>query len=143
MSSSLLGLATGRFAGDGGSDGLRGGRKSPIVLVESLLRDALQRPLITLPHFELWLRESVLKTLACPVLSALCKERRRSSAAILLLLPGRALRRLSARWTWAKCGVVVSGVVVVVAAMPLRFADSPEGIDRFIVRIDAASESRR
>lgn len=42
-----------------------------------------------------------------------------------------------------KCGVVASGVVVVIAATPFRLTVSPGGIDKFIVRIDAASELRR
>lgn len=99
---------------------------------------------MTLPHLELWLLESLLALLIWPVLSPRFKDRFRSSAATLPLLLGRGLLRLSPRCAVEKCGIVVSGItVVVVAALLFLLMKSLPEIGRFEGRIDAASETRR
>lgn len=98
---------------------------------------------MTLPHLELWLLESVLVLLIAPVLSPRFSDRFKSSAATLPLLLGRGLLCPSTRCTEEKCGIVVSGMtVVVVAALLFLLTMSLPDIGRLNGRIEAASETR-
>src|SRR6266566_4651973 len=116
-------------------------RLCAVVFVESLRR-ALHNPLMTLPHPELW-RESLLAMLYWPALSPRCRVRLRSSVTMLLALPGRACEGEYSLGAVAKCGIVASGVmVVVVAALLFLVLKSLPGIGRSIVLMEPVSDGR-